>query len=124
MQPQRRITVVEDDENIAGLLELMLRLRGFAPSIVRDGRAALALVRDAPPPDAVVLDQLLPYCDGLAVASAIRAEPRWGGVPILLLRSLGSPDVRDARLVDACFSKPFDPEALLARLRSLLQEAA
>lgn len=124
MQPQRRVTVIEDDENIAGLLELMLRLQGFAPSVVRDGRAALELVREAPPPDAVVLDHLLPYCDGLAVASAIRAEPRWRGVPILLLRSLASPDPRDARLVDATFTKPFDPEALLERLHGILRRAA
>lgn len=123
MPPQPRVTVIEDDENIAGLLELMLRLHGFAPSVVRDGKAALELVREAPPPDAVVLDHLLPYCDGLAVAAAIRAEPRWRGVPILLLRSL-APDPRDERLVDASFTKPFDPEALLARLRSFVREAA
>lgn len=124
MQPQRRVTVVEDDENVAGLLELMLRLRGFATSVVRDGRAALELVRDAPPPDVVVLDQLLPYCDGLAVASAIRAEPRWAGVPIVLLRSMASPDPRREPLVDASFSKPFDPDALVESLRSLVKEAA
>ncbi len=124
MPSPRRITVIEDDENVAGLLEFMLRADGFDPSVVRDGRAALQLVRDGTPPDGVVLDHGLPYRDGLAVASAMRADPRWSGVPILLLRASAPPDDRGARLVDASFAKPFDPRALLSRLRELLEAAA
>jgi CheY-like chemotaxis protein len=121
--PPRRISVIEDDENIAGLLEFMLRVEGFAPSIFRDGRAALQHVRDDRPPDAVVLDHMLPYCDGLSVASAMRADPRWSAVPILLLRSCATPAFRDARLVDECLTKPFDPGALVANLKKLVENA-
>lgn len=121
--PPRRITVIEDDENVAGLLEFVLRAEGFAPSIVRDGRAALQHVRDDGPPDAVVLDHMLPYCDGLSVAAAMRADPRWSTVPILLLRSSAPPPTRDARLVDACLAKPFDPGALVASLKKLVESA-
>ena len=119
--PTRRVTVVEDDENIAALLEFMLRHEGFAPSIVRDGRAALQHVRDDGPPDAVVLDHMLPYCDGLEVASAMRADPRWSAVPIVFLRSFGVPAARDVRLVDAWLAKPFDPGALVANLKRLVE---
>jgi DNA-binding response OmpR family regulator len=122
-----RITIIDDDENVAGLLELLLRREGFAPEILRDGRAALAHVRDHGPPDAVVLDQMLPYRDGLAVASAMRGDPRWRSVPILLLRSAAPSRwdaARDARLADICFSKPFDPAALVASLKRLLRVAA
>ncbi len=119
----RRITVIEDDENIAGLLEFVLRSEGFACAIFRDGRAALQHVRDDRPPDAVVLDHMLPYCDGLSVASAMRADPRWSAVPILLLRSAGLPAPRDARLVDACVAKPFDPGALVENLKALVESA-
>lgn len=121
--PPRRVTVIEDDENIAGLLEFMLRVAGFAPSIFRDGRAALQHVRDDRPPDAVVLDHMLPYCDGLAVASAMRADPRWSAVPILLLRSSASPASEGARFVDACVTKPFDPGALVESLKELVESA-
>lgn len=121
--PPRRITVIEDDENVAGLLEFMLRAEGFAPSVFRDGRAALQHVREDRPPDAVVLDHMLPYCDGLAVASAMRADPSWRAVPILLLRSSASPVLRDAGLVDACVAKPFDPGALVASLKRLVEHA-
>jgi two-component system catabolic regulation response regulator CreB len=118
--PPRRIAVIEDDENVAGLLEFMLRAEGFAPTVVRDGRAALQLVREGGPPDAVVLDHMLPYFDGLEVASAMRADARWSAVPILLLRSSASRG-GDARLVDASVTKPFDPAALVAGLKKLLE---
>jgi two-component system catabolic regulation response regulator CreB len=122
----RRITIVEDDENIAGLLEFLLRREGFAPEVLRDGRAALQHVRDHGAPAAVVLDQMLPYRDGLAVASAMRADAQWSAVPILLLRSAAPSRLepaRDARLVDACVSKPFDPAALVAQVKTLVREA-
>lgn len=122
-----RITIVEDDDNIAGLLHFLLGREGFAPEILRDGRAALEHVRDHPPPAAVVLDQMLPYRDGLAVAAAMRSDPSWSTVPILLLQSVAPSRwgaVRDERLVDACVPKPFDPVALVADLRRLLEGAA
>lgn len=122
MQP-RRISVIEDDENVAGLLDFVLRAEGFAPSIFRDGRAALQHVRDDGPPDAVVLDHMLPYRDGLSVASAMRADPSWREVPILLLRSCASTASDDAQLVDECLTKPFDPEALVASLKRLVEPA-
>lgn len=121
--PPRRITIIEDDEDVAGLLEFVLRAEGFVPSIVRDGRAALQHVRSDEPADAVVLDHMLPYCDGLAVASAMRADPRWRAVPILLLRSSEPAPSRDAALVDASLAKPFDPNVLVARVRTLVGRA-
>jgi DNA-binding response OmpR family regulator len=125
--PAARIIVIEDDENMAGLLEAVLRREGFEPKVLRDGRAALEHVRAHRPPDAVVVDQMLPYRDGLAIASAMRADPRWSAVPVVLLRS-ATPSrwdaERDARLVDACVAKPFDPGVLVASLRRLLRVAA
>lgn len=123
MSPSHRITVIEDDENVAGVLEYMLRAEGFEPSVVRDGRAALQHVREAHPPDAVVVDLMLPYCDGMAVASAMRADPSWSAVPILLLGSSAPLPARDAQLIDAWVTKPFDPRALVANLKHLVENA-
>jgi DNA-binding response OmpR family regulator len=120
------VTIVEDDENVAGLLVFLLQREGFAPEIVRDGRAALEYVASHGPPAAVVLDHMLPYRDGLAVASAMRADPRWGDVPILLLSAAQAnlEPIPGAGRVDACIEKPFDPSALVARLKRLTQEGA
>jgi DNA-binding response OmpR family regulator len=121
-----RVTIVEDDENIAGLLAFLLRREGFAPEIVRDGRAAIAHVASHGPPAAVVLDHMLPYRDGLAVASAMRSDPRWSDVPILLLSAAqadAEPNCGAVR-VDACIEKPFDPSALVSSLKRLTREDA
>jgi two-component system catabolic regulation response regulator CreB len=121
-----RVTIVEDDENIAGLLMFLLQREGFAPELVRDGRAAIEHVARNGPPAAVVLDHLLPYRDGHAVASAMRADPRWSDVPILLLSAAQAdvePGPGDAR-VDACIEKPFDPSVLVTWLKRLTREAA
>lgn len=120
-RPPRRITVVEDDENIAGLLAFLLEREGFAPEVVGDGRAALEHAARSEPPSAVVLDQLLPCRNGLAVATALRADPRWGEVPIVLLgatRSIGGAAAR----VDAWLEKPFDPGALIGELKRLAKD--
>jgi DNA-binding response OmpR family regulator len=122
-----RITIIEDDDDVSELLEFLLRREGFATEVLRDGRAALERVRSGAPPDVVVLDQMLPYRDGFAVASAMRAEPRWGDVPIVLLRSAapaGWDPLRDPGIVDVSVAKPFDPAALVARLRALVRKAA
>jgi two-component system catabolic regulation response regulator CreB len=118
----RRITIVEDDENIAGLLAFLLDREGFAPDVLRDGRAALRHVRESVAPAAVIVDQMLPYCDGLAVASAMRADAKWSAVPIVLLRSAAPSKLEPARsagLVDACVSKPFDPGAVVKQVKML-----
>lgn len=117
----RRITVIEDDENIAGLLAFLLEREGFAPEIVGDGRAALEHAARTEPASAVVLDQLLPCRDGLAVATALRADPRWSEVPILLLGATRSSGGGASR-VDAWLEKPFDPGALITELKRLAKD--
>lgn len=118
--------MIEDDENLAGLLAFLLAREGFVPEVVADGRAAIEHAARHEPPSAVVLDQLLPCRDGLAVATALRADPRWGGVPIVLLGAT-RPAVewsrRGAR-VDACLEKPFDPGALISELKRLAKGRA
>ena len=117
------ILVVEDDETIAGLVGFLLRREGYEAVVLRDGRAAEAHVATADPPSAVVLDVMLPYSDGFAVAAAIRAQPRWKGVPIVLLTARSrEADVERGRSlgVVAHLVKPFQPRALLDVVKGLL----
>jgi two-component system catabolic regulation response regulator CreB len=119
-----RIMIVEDDENVAGLLFYLLRRAGFAADVVRDGRAALQHVRSHPAPAAVVLDRMLPHQNGLAIAAAMRADPGWFDVPILLLSASDTDPGRRASIVDAWIPKPFDPVEVLAILRRLVRAEA
>jgi len=124
---RQEILIVEDDENVAQLLAFLFDREGFSPVVLRDGRAAEDHVRNAPPPAAAVLDVMLPYRDGFAVAAAIRADPRWGNVPVVMLtaRSLGADVDRGIALgVNEYVLKPFQPHALAARVKALVRGPA
>jgi len=121
------LLIVEDDENVAQLLAFVFAREGFAPVVLRDGRAAHAHVAAEPPPVAVVLDVMLPYRDGFSVAAAMRADPRWRDVPIVMLtaRSLGADVDRGIALgVAEYVLKPFHPRALVGCVRSLMRRAS
>jgi len=114
-----RILIVEDEENISELLAFAFRRAGFEPTVVADGRAAVEHVLTHEPPDAVVLDLMLPCRDGYAVASAIRTDERWRAVPILVLSARAAEaEVERARAAGAngYLSKPFSPRAVVERV--------
>jgi DNA-binding response OmpR family regulator len=124
---QTSILIVEDDETIAGLVGFLFRREGFEVVLLRDGRAAEAHVASAEPPAVVVLDVMLPYSDGFAVAAAIRARPRWREVPIVLLTARArEEDLERGRGlgVAAHIVKPFQPRALLDTVKGLLEKPA
>lgn len=120
------ILIVDDDHNVAELLGLMFSREGFAPRILRDGRAAHDYVARNEPAAAVVLDVMLPYRDGFAVAEAIRADVRWRHVPIVMLSArVASDDVARGRAlgVSEHVTKPFHPQAIVERVKTLLSAA-
>ena len=117
------IVIVEDDENIAQMLGFLFRRAGFAPLVIRDGRAAEDHVAAHDPAAVVLLDVMLPYRDGFQVASAIRADARWRRAPIVMLtsRALRADQERARSLgVAEYVTKPFHPRTLVGRVRSLL----
>jgi two-component system response regulator MprA len=115
-----RVLVVEDDEEIAGVLQRSLRLEGYDVRISGDGEAALTDARSFVP-DLVVLDLGLPKLDGMEVARRLRAED---DTPILMLTARDEVEARVAGLdtgADDYLVKPFERQELLARLRALLR---
>jgi len=117
------IVVVEDDQNIAELLGFLLRREGFEPQLLGDGRAAERYVATHAPAAAVVLDIMLPYRDGFAVAAAMRADLRWNAVPILMLTSRALPaDLKQGRSLGVrhFVPKPFHPRELVSRIRGMV----
>lgn len=120
------ILVIEDDDNIAQLLEFMLAREGHAVQILADGEAARRHVMAQPPPALVLLDSMLPYRDGMALLSDMRAQPEWNVVPVIMLtaKSLERDIVRalEAGASDYVI-KPFQPQELLARVRRHVRSA-
>lgn len=118
------VLVVEDDRAVRESIERALRLEGYVVTTVADGLAALEAVPTTEP-DAIVLDLLLPFLDGLSVCRRLRE--RGDKTPILVLTARAEVSDRVAGLdagADDYLSKPFALEELLARLRALIRRAA
>ena len=115
-----RVLVVEDDEEIAQVLQRSLRMEGYEVRLAFDGEAALDAA-SAFNPDVVILDLGLPKLDGMEVAKRMRAAD---DVPILMLTARDALEARVEGLdsgADDYLVKPFERQELLARLRALLR---
>jgi two-component system response regulator MprA len=119
-----RVLVADDEPAVRTALRRALTLEGYEVDLAADGGEALRGVVERPP-DAVVLDVLMPPPDGLEVARTLRA----GGnrTPILMLTARDQVSDRVAGLdagADDYLVKPFALEELLARLRALLRRTS
>ncbi|MBP7964823.1 MAG: response regulator transcription factor [Caldilineaceae bacterium] len=118
-----RILIVEDDIRIRNLLRRGLIFEGYTVDQAESGDVALRVARDTPP-DAVILDLMLPVIDGMEVCRRLRAA---SDVPILILTAKESVPDRVAGLdagADDYMVKPFAFDELLARLRALFRRRA
>lgn len=113
--------VAEDDSAVRNAVVRVLELDGHRVRAVKDGRAALDSIVDDTP-DAVVMDVMMPFVDGLTVCREVRH--RGNRVPILLLTARIEVDDRVAGLdagADDYLTKPFAVAELSARVRALLR---
>jgi two-component system KDP operon response regulator KdpE len=116
----QRVLVVDDEPQIVRGLKVILRDAGYEVETAGDKEKALAAL-SVRPPDAVVLDLVLPDGSGVEVCREVRS---WSQLPILVLSAVG--DEREkVRALDAgaddYVTKPFGTEELLARLRAVLR---
>jgi len=121
-----RILVVDDEKDIAELLELNLTRQGYDVATAADGRSGLAWIKDWSP-DLVVLDVMMPELSGTEVASRVRSDPATAGIPILMLTAKGEEIDEVVGLTvgaDDYVTKPFSVKVLMARIEALLRRAA
>jgi DNA-binding response OmpR family regulator len=117
-----KVLMVDDDQELSGLIGYALRQAGYLVVEATDGQAALdAFERESPA--LVILDVNLPRVNGLEVCRRIRTASR---VPIMMLtvRSGEEDQVQALDLgADDYLTKPFSPRTLLARVRALLRRS-
>jgi DNA-binding response OmpR family regulator len=119
------VLIADDEPNIVLSLEFLLKQAGFQVRVAGDGDAALAAVV-AEVPDLLLLDIMLPKRDGYAVCQAIRANPAWSRVRIIMLTAKGREVERDKGLAlgaDAYITKPFSSRDLVEQVRRTLAAA-
>ena len=119
----QRVLVVDDEPQIVRALKVILRSAGYATEAAVSKQEALNAV-SVRPPDAMVLDLVLPDGSGVDVCADVR---RWSSLPIIVLSAVG--DEREkVRALDAgaddYITKPFGTDELLARLRAVLRRVA
>ncbi len=118
------ILIAEDDPEIRTALERILGFEGYRTLVASDGAEALAMVREHAP-EAIVLDVMMPFVDGLDVTRRLRQSG--DRTPILMLTARVELPDRVAGLdagADDYLAKPFELDELLARLRALLRRQA
>jgi DNA-binding response OmpR family regulator len=110
------LLLVEDEQDMADLVTLIMKEQGYQVLHAADGSVALEKVALMPPPSLVLLDIQLPDVDGITILETIRATPNWENVPVIMLTGVASQDafrkVRALRVQDYVL-KPFKRETLL-----------
>lgn len=127
--PGRPITalLVDDDSNERELLAGLLGMNGCECATARDGQEALDYLASHDRPDVVLLDMLMPRCDGPTALKAIRANPRLADLRVFCVsgtppHDLGVPTGSGG--VDGWFPKPLNPRTLWDAVRRSISSPA
>ena len=118
----RMILIVEDDRNIAELLQIYLTKEGYNAQIANDGGEGVEMFRRLRP-DLVLLDVMLPVMDGWGVLRTIRQDSQ---TPVIMLTAKGETSDKVSGLkqgADDYITKPFEMKEVLARIEAVLRRA-
>lgn len=116
------VLVCDDDELLVELLTYRLASKGYEVQVARNGAEAVAMAM-AQPPDAIVLDMMMPVLDGQQVLRKLRDAAETANIPVVMLTARKQErDIVDAFELGASdyLVKPFIPEELMTRLARLL----
>jgi two-component system phosphate regulon response regulator PhoB len=118
-----RILLIEDEPDIAEVLQYNLEKEGFQVDLARRGDTGLEMVRKEHP-DLILLDLMLPGVDGLEVTRLLKRDPATAHLPIVMLTARGEEVDRIVGLelgADDYISKPFSPRELVLRIKAVLR---
>ena len=118
-----KVLIVDDEDDIRRIAKLALgRVGGMQVSEAASGRDAVKRAEEEPP-DAILLDVMMPGLDGPSTLAALRSNPKTSTIPVVFLTAKAMPsEVERLRGLGArgVLVKPFDPMTLAAQLRAAL----
>lgn len=120
-QEKKKVLLVEDDESVRQLVRVTLQMNDFEVVEAKDGLEGLLLL-EMHHPDAVVLDLMMPDVGGERMLAQLRATPETKRTPVVIIT--GKPEVAPEVIGlvgrENFFPKPFDPDAVIARLNAMV----
>ncbi len=123
---QKKILIVDDEQDITELLDYKFRQSGYAVRVANDPLRVPGLARDFRP-DVVILDVMMPELNGLQLLRMFRADSLLRDIPVILLTARSSVEDRVKGLevgADDYVPKPFDIRELLLRVQAILKRSA
>lgn len=122
---KENILLIEDEKNIAELVQYNLEQEGFRVSKSAKGKEGLELVRKNKP-DLVILDLMLPELDGIEICKVLKNNEATAHIPIIMLtaKSQEADKIIGLELgADDYMTKPFSPREMVARVKAVLRRA-
>ncbi len=128
MSGKKKILLVDDEPDFVSAVQTHLEREGFEVQVAYDGKEALKKVR-ADPPDALVLDVMMPEMDGYSVCSELKEDEKYAEIPIIMLTSVAShvPTTRYSHYngmtmeADDYLPKPASAEEIIDSIRRVLK---
>lgn len=120
----KKIMIVDDEAQLVDLIKLRLEKEGYQVGAAYDGEEALHMIRQENP-DLIILDLMLPKMDGYMICSLFKRDKRFAHVPIILFTARSQEeDIQLGEKVgaDAYITKPYEPQALLDKIKELLEK--
>lgn len=116
-----KILVVDDDPNIALLIQMTLaKLGAYDVETVNNGEEALNRIAESPPPDIVLLDIMMPGIDGFEVCRRIKSNEKTKFIPVIMITAKREMDDKLYGMeigANDYITKPFNPEELVTRVK-------
>ncbi|MCC6128847.1 MAG: response regulator [Acidobacteria bacterium] len=119
---EQSILIVDDEDDVVGLLQLVFETNGFLARTAGNGKAAVASAYENPP-DVIVLDVMMPEMDGWQVLKILKGDERTRHIPVVMLSARA--ERRDKMIglqegADAYIAKPFSPSEVVQEVKDLL----
>ena len=120
----KRILIIEDEQDMLGMLNIRLSAHGYNILTASDGNEGLKKAQSENP-DLIILDLMLPGIDGYKVCALLKNNTQYKHIPILIFSAKAQKE--DVKMGEECGAdayvlKPFDPEVLFEKIEELIGE--
>jgi len=123
MSDQKKILIIDDEEDVRKMLKIRLEQEGFTIVQANDGDVG-AKTAEQEVPDMIIMDIMMPNADGYSCLKEVRSLPKTKDIPVLMLSGKEEEKVRDLfafQKISGYIEKPFELDDLVMKIREILK---